>query len=118
MLCSGFPYKYATLDDNNLREWDAFHRVSRGIRRLGTIALELCYVAAGRFDGLWEQHVNPWDVMAGIMIVQEAGGTVTDFIGADSDLAYSGKRLLASNGLIHPTMVEMLIELRKDRPAE
>ncbi|MBN8590917.1 MAG: inositol monophosphatase [Anaerolineae bacterium] len=118
MLCSGFPYKYATLDDNNLREWDAFHRVSRGIRRLGTIALELCYVAAGRFDGLWEQHVNPWDVMAGIMIVQEAGGTVTDFTGADSDLAYSGKRLLASNGLIHPTMVEMLVELRKDRPAE
>jgi myo-inositol-1(or 4)-monophosphatase len=112
MLCSGFPYRYATLDDNNLREWDAFHRVVRGIRRLGSIALELSYVAAGRFDGLWEQHVNPWDVMAGAMIVLEAGGRITDFSGAESDLAFSGKRILASNGRLHPPMLDLLSTVR------
>lgn len=117
MLCSGFPYKYATLEDNNLREWDAFHRVARALRRLGTVALELCYVAAGRFDGLWEQHINPWDVMAGTLIVLEAGGTITDFSGAESDLAYGGKRIVASNGLLHQPMLDLLASVRGDRPA-
>ena len=112
MLCSGFPYDSFKNPDNNMREWAAFTRVTRGLRRLGSIALELSYVAAGRFDGLWEQSINSWDVMAGILVAREAGATVTDFSGQDTNSLYSGKQIIASNGLLHSDMVNILQEVR------
>lgn len=108
MLCSGFPYDSFKNPDNNIREWKAFTMQSRGLRRFGSIALELSYVAAGRFQGLWESSVNPWDVMAGIIIVREAGGKVTDYSSRESDIVHSGKQVLASNYHIHEQMLEVL----------
>lgn len=112
MLCSGFPYDSFKNPDNNLREWATFIRLTRGLRRFGSIALELSYVAAGRFDGLWEQSINSWDVMAGILIVREAGGMVTDFDGQDSDGLYRGGQIVASNGLLHSNITDILQEVR------
>lgn len=108
MLCSGFPYDSFKNPDNNIREWKAFTMKSRGLRRFGSIALELSYVAAGRLEGLWEGSVNPWDVQAGIIIVREAGGKVTDYANQESDTAHSGKQILASNQHIHDQMIEVL----------
>jgi len=108
MLCSGFPYDSFKNPDNNIREWQAFTVRSRGLRRFGSIALELSYIAAGRLEGLWEGSVNPWDVQAGILLVREAGGRVTDYANAESDAAHSGKQVLASNGHIHDEMREVL----------
>jgi len=108
MLCSGFPYDSFKSPDNNIREWKAFTVKSRGLRRFGSIALELSYVASGRLEGLWERSVNAWDVMAGIILIREAGGTVTDYSGQESHTVHDGKQVLASNGLIHQQMLEVL----------
>ena len=83
-----------------------FLKVSRAVRRLGSAAIDLCYVAAGRLDGFWEQSLQPWDVAAGALIVQEAGGRVTDLAGGP----YSSRagNLIASNGHIHDAMVEIV----------
>lgn len=108
MLCSGFPYDSFKSPDNNIAEWKAFTMRSRGLRRFGSIALELSYVASGRMEGLWEQSINAWDVMAGIIIVREAGGSATDYSGQASKTLYTGKQILASNGHIHDDMLEVL----------
>ncbi len=115
MLCTGFPYNSAVNPDNNLREWAALTKQARGLRRFGSVALELGFVAAGRFDGLWEQRVNAWDVMAGILFVQEAGGLVTDYNGDDSELVYQGKQVIASNGHIHTALLEALQAARTEQ---
>jgi len=112
MLCSGFPYDSHTNPDNNLREWSAFVTRARGTRRFGSVALELGFVAAGRLDGLWEQRLNPWDVAAGILLVQEAGGVVTDYEGQDLKHLSPQHNILASNGLIHDAMLAVLQEAR------
>jgi myo-inositol-1(or 4)-monophosphatase len=80
----------------------------QGLRRTGTAALDLCYVAAGRFDGFWEVALNPWDMAAGAVILREAGGRVTDFRGNTHSIY--GKELVASNGLIHQAMLNLLQE--------
>jgi myo-inositol-1(or 4)-monophosphatase len=80
---------------------------SRSVRRLGSAALDLCYVAAGRFDGFWEQGLHPWDIAAGVLLVREAGGRVTDLGGGDLDLR-SG-RILATNGVIHDEMTRLIV---------
>lgn len=108
MLCSGFPYDSFKNPDNNIREWKAFTVQSRGLRRFGSIALELSYVAKGRLEGLWEGSINPWDVMAGIIIVREAGGKVTDYSNHEAENVHSGKQVLASNGYIHQQMLDVL----------
>jgi myo-inositol-1(or 4)-monophosphatase len=108
MLCSGFPYVSFQNPENNIREWMAFTKRSRGLRRFGSIALELSYVAAGRLEGLWEPHINSWDVMAGILIVQEAGGMTTDYAGHLSEKLYTGQEIVASNRLIHAEMLSVL----------
>lgn len=110
VLCTGFPYDSATHPDNNLREWWEFMKVTRSLRRFGSAALDLCFVAAGRFDGFWEGRIHSWDCMAGIICVTEAGGRVTDYRGEDSDAIYSGQEMVASNGLIHNAMVNVLRE--------
>ena len=85
----------------------AFLGQARAVRRLGSAALDLCYVAAGRFDGFWEQSLKPWDVAAGALIVEEAGGRITGMDGTRFDPAAA--HLVASNGQIHEAM------LRRDR---
>lgn len=114
MLCSGFPYDSFSNPDNNLREWGEFTKRTRGLRRFGSIAMELSYVAAGRLEGVWEGSINSWDVMAGIVLVREAGGRVTDYSGQESHTLYHGKQIAASNGLIHQEMLDLLAEVRRD----
>lgn len=111
ILCTGFPYTRATNEDNNLREWGAFLPIVRDLRRFGSAALDLCFVAAGRFDGFWEGHLNPWDCMAGILCVREAGGIVTDYSGGEANLL--GAELIASNQQLHPQIKEVIAASRQ-----
>lgn len=108
LLASGFPYDKSTHPDNNLTQWGRFLVEARGLRRLGSAALDLCYVAAGRFDGYWEAKLKLWDFLAGILIVQEAGGCVTDYQGETGRGMIDGARLIASNGHIHQQMIAVL----------
>ena len=105
-LATGFPYDRRTAPDNNARRLDHFLRRSRGVRRAGAAVLDLAYVACGRFDGFWEIRLSPWDVAAGILIVREAGGVVSDFSGGGDCL--SGTEIVASNGHIHPQMLQVI----------
>ncbi|MBN1253774.1 MAG: inositol monophosphatase [Deltaproteobacteria bacterium] len=106
LICTGFPYDLRESPVNNLNHFANFIMEARAIRRDGSAALDLCYVAAGRFDGFWELKLNPWDVAAGKLIVEEAGGVTTNFRGARLDIY--GQETLASNGRIHEEMVRML----------
>jgi myo-inositol-1(or 4)-monophosphatase len=106
LLATGFPYDYATNPDNNAREFTTLAGRVQGVRRLGSAALDLAYVAMGRFDAFWELRLQPWDSAAGALLVSEAGGRVTDWRGGDWN-PWSN-RLLASNGHIHDEMVQML----------
>lgn len=108
VVTSGFPYDKHTNPDNNLREWGAFLTRIRGERRLGSAALDLCYVAAGRLDGYWEKDLKTYDVMAGMLIAREAGGTVTDYAGGAWPQREDRGRYVASNGRIHDDMLEVL----------
>jgi myo-inositol-1(or 4)-monophosphatase len=81
---------------------------AQGVRRTGSAALDLCYVAAGRFDGFWEVKLNPWDMAAGSVLVREAGGRLTNFRG--QELSIYGQELVASNGHIHQAMLDILNE--------
>jgi myo-inositol-1(or 4)-monophosphatase len=106
LLCTGFPY---TVHDDSRRLLDvfgAFLETSRAVRRLGSAAIDLCYVAAGRLDGFWEMQLNPWDMSAGALLVSEAGGMVTDLAGG----AFDSRRgqIIASNGRIHDAMVQTI----------
>ncbi len=106
LLCTGFPYSVQHVPGTLLGLFGEFLKVSRAVRRLGSAAIDLCYVAAGRLDGFWEQSLHPWDVAAGALIVQEAGGQVTDLAGGP----YSSRagNLIATNGHIHDAMVEII----------
>ncbi|MFT3781544.1 MAG: inositol monophosphatase family protein [Nibricoccus sp.] len=108
VITSGFPYDKHTNPDNNLKEWAAFLLKIRGERRLGSAALDLCYVAAGRLDGYWEKDLKTYDVMAGLVIVREAGGIVTDYRGASNPQHQDRGRYVASNGRIHQAMLQVL----------
>lgn len=108
VLTSGFPYDKHTNPDNNLREWGAFLTKTRGERRLGSAALDLCYVAAGRLDGYWEKDLKPYDAMAGMLIAREAGGRVTDPAGGDWPQRADRGSYLASNGPLHAAMMAVL----------
>lgn len=106
LLVTGFPYDIAQNPDNAIAHFVNFVVEGQGIRRLGSAALDLSYVAAGRFDGFWEVNLNPWDMAAGVLFVREAGGKVTDFLGSESTI-YK-KQVLASNGVIHDAMLSVL----------
>ncbi|HEY5657006.1 MAG TPA: inositol monophosphatase family protein [Myxococcota bacterium] len=106
LLATGFAYDVHRSDDDNLNHFARFVKVARGLRRDGSAALDLCYVAAGRFDGFWELKLQPWDVAAGNLIVEEAGGRVSDFSGAPCRGA--GRETLASNGHLHDAMLRLL----------
>ncbi|MEN8183926.1 MAG: inositol monophosphatase family protein [Myxococcota bacterium] len=106
LLATGFAYDRRSADDNNLARFGAFLRSARALRRDGSAALDLCYVAAGRFDGFWELKLHAWDVAAGALIVEEAGGRTSDLEG--NPLPRSGSEIVASNGHVHPAMLTVL----------
>jgi myo-inositol-1(or 4)-monophosphatase len=110
LLATGFPYDRRDHPDFYLSFFKAFMLRSQGIRRNGSAALDLCYVACGRIDGFWELKLRPWDVAAGALIVAEAGGKLSDF--SANDFSIHGNETLATNGLIHDEMLEVLRELR------
>jgi myo-inositol-1(or 4)-monophosphatase len=112
VISSGFPYDKHSNADNNLKEWSAFLTKIRGERRLGSAALDLAYVAAGRLDGYWEKDLKTYDVMAGLLMVREAGGTVTDYRGGQHPQREERGRYVASNGRIHPAMLQVLASVR------
>ncbi len=106
LLATGFPPDVATAKENNLDHFADFMKRAQAVRRPGSAALDLCYAAAGRFDGFWELRLSPWDVAAGALAVTEAGGRVTDLWG--QPLRISTPRIVASNGLIHEEMLRVL----------
>lgn len=108
VVSTGFPYDKHTNPDNNLREWTAFLKHIRGERRLGAAALDLAYVAAGRLDGYWEKDLKPYDALAGMLLVREAGGTVTDYAGDPTPQRLDRGRYVASNGHLHAAMLGVL----------
>ncbi len=108
VITSGFPYDKHTNPDNNLREWSAFLTRIRGERRLGSAALDLCYVAAGRLDGYWEKDLKPYDALAGLLLVREAGGQVTDYQGGLYPQRQDRGRYVASNGHLQEAMLAVL----------
>ena len=111
LLVTGFPYTVQQDPGELVGVFTEFLKTSRAVRRLGSAALDLCYVAAGRFDGFWEQKLNPWDISAGALIVQEAGGTVTDTAG--QPFRARGGNIIASNGGVHQAMVETIQGFRQ-----
>jgi len=102
LLATGFAYDRRNTADNNYAEFCHLTNLSQGVRRGGSAALDLAYVAAGRLDGFWERGLSPWDIAAGVVLIREAGGVVTSYEGEKIDLK-SG-RVLASNGKIHDAM--------------
>lgn len=105
MLCTGFPYDVRTRPDF-ARGFTNFTMHAQAVRRDGSAALDLAYVACGRFDGFWEDGLNPWDIAAGVLLIEEAGGLVTDFQSGPLNI-YTPK-VVASNGLIHQSMLRVL----------
>ena len=109
LLVTGFPYNRNEIMPQLLTRFENFLRACHDVRRLGSAALDLCWVAAGRLDGYWEQNLNPWDVAAGTLILTEAGGKVTDFNGKKwPKMQDFGLEILASNGKIHTEMKNIL----------
>lgn len=106
LLCTGFPYDRRKDPDSYLRIFRAFLLTAQEIRRLGSAALDLCYVACGRLDGYWEFKLNAWDKAAGMLIVEEAGGKITDLSGRPATL--TGIQNVATNGHIHAEMLRVL----------
>jgi len=106
LLITGFPYNFRERIDTVMDQFRKFLVASQAVRRGGSAALDLCYVAAGKLDGFWELNLQPWDTAAGRIIVEEAGGLVTDFNGGPFSIFM--KEILASNGRVHEEMLKML----------
>jgi myo-inositol-1(or 4)-monophosphatase len=107
LLVTGFPYDIRTNPENNLDHYAHFALHTQGVRRLGSAALDLCYVACGRLDGFWELRLNPWDVAAGGLIAREAGAVVTNLAGQD-DYISPPQSILVANPTIHALMLRDL----------
>lgn len=105
-LVTGFPYRWVEVQADPIAVFERFIRLGLPVRRLGSAAIDLCWVAAGRFDGFWEYNLNPWDIAAGYLIIEEAGGQITNFNG-DAYSVYD-KQTLATNGHIHQDMLAVI----------
>jgi len=105
-IVTGFVHDDPAMVEENLRHFGNFIWRARAVRRDGSAALDLCYVACGRFDGFWELGLNPWDTAAGVLILEEAGGGVTNFGGGEYSIYV--KEILASNNSIHGEMIDVL----------
>ena len=106
LLVTGFPYDHQDLFDELIARFGRCLTASQGVRRLGSAALDLCYVACGRFEGFWEQHLKPWDTAAGFLIAEEAGARTTLFSGAPYDI--DADEILSTNGIIHDDILNIL----------
>jgi len=106
LLATGFPYDIRTSRKNNLIHFTNFYKKCQAVRRMGAAALDLAYLAMGRFDGFWELKLSPWDMAAGSLLIAEAGGKVTDFSGGPFNIYL--KEILATNGKIHQQMIDVL----------
>jgi myo-inositol-1(or 4)-monophosphatase len=111
LLATGFAYDVKTSSDNNFDFFRAFVLTGQAIRRDGSAALDLCYLACGRFDGFWELKLKPWDTAAGLLILLEAGGVASRLDGRPYDIHQP--ELLATNGRIHDRMIEVLREAKE-----
>ena len=114
LLCTGFPVRNRKLIPN-LQYYGEFTQRSHGVRRDGSAALDLACVASGRFDGFWEFGLNKWDTAAGVLLIEEAGGKVSDFEGKPYELG--GPVILATNGLIHDEARKVALEISKRTPS-
>ncbi len=114
LLCTGFPVRNRKASPN-LQYYGDFTQQSHGVRRDGSAALDLASVAAGRFDGFWEFGLQKWDTAAGVLLIEEAGGKVSDFAGNPYQLG--GPVILATNGLIHEEMRAMALEISRRAPS-
>jgi myo-inositol-1(or 4)-monophosphatase len=106
LLATGFPYYDYSLLDPYLELFKEMMKTTRGLRRLGSAAADLVYLACGRFEVFFEYGLNPWDIAAGVLIVQEAGGKVTDFLNTDNYLY--GRQIVASNSILHDEFINKL----------
>ena len=102
LLVTGFPYDAKHTPRPYMARYEKMLVAAQGVRRLGSAALDLCYVACGRFEGFWEEHLHPWDTAAGFLIAKEAGARVTDF--SDGPYDIDKAEILATNGLVHEEM--------------
>lgn len=107
LIATGFPFRVRHLLDSYFRMFQAFLKSARDIRRFGSAALDLAYVAAGRFDGFWEYRLNPWDFAAGVLLVREAGGQISGF--REEENFWETGNILASNSKLHPPMREIIL---------
>lgn len=106
LLVTGFPYDHATIFDELMARFGRCLTATRGVRRLGSAALDLCYVGCGRFDGFWEQHLKAWDTAAGFRIAAEAGARTTVFSGNPYDIEKD--EIVTTNGVIHDELLTLL----------
>ncbi len=106
MLVTGFPYDIKDNPGKAFERFELLTKESRAMRRLGSAAIDFCYVAKGVFDGFWEVHLHPWDICAGKLIVEEAGGMVSDFKGKPIDIF--SKKILSTNGKIHNQIIKLM----------
>src|SRR4029078_1498111 len=112
MLVTGFPYDVHSRVDEIVGLFGAFVGQVRAVRRLGSAAIDLCYVAAGRLDGFWECDLKAWDIAGGALIVAEAGGQVTNMIGGP--FTSRGGHVLATNGHLHDAMLDVIVKFRQE----
>ncbi len=112
VLATGFPYTRATSNDNNLAEFNAFIPQVQGIRRAGAATIDLCWLADGRLDGYWEANLQPWDWAAGVLMVEEAGGMVSNYEGTPWHPGAS--QIVASNGLLHQQLLDIIRQARQE----
>lgn len=115
LLVTGFAYDRRETADNNYAEFCHFTHLTQGVRRSGSASIDLAHVACGRLDGYWERGLSPWDIAAGIVLVQEAGGVVTGYDG--SPVQIKSGRLLATNGQLHERMIQELEQVRQQLAA-
>jgi len=108
LLATGFPYDIRERLPETLARLGRMLGTAQGVRRAGSAALDMCYVACGRLDGFWEEHLKPWDTAAGLLLITEAGGRITNFDGGPYDL-YS-PNIVASNGILHSQLLSYLSE--------
>jgi myo-inositol-1(or 4)-monophosphatase len=111
MLVTGFPYDVHTRVEEIVGLFGAFVGKARAVRRLGSAAIDLCYVAAGRMDGFWESDLKAWDIAGGALVVSEAGGTVSGMAG--EPFSSRGRHVLASNGLLHEQMLQIVRDFQE-----
>ena len=112
LIATGFPYYDFTRLDNFMKSLAHFCKTTHGIRRLGSASIDLAYVACGRFEAFYEYSLKPWDIAAGILLVREAGGRVSDFSGNENNI--SGNEIVAANSLVFPEFLENVSKFMHD----